>query len=135
MNKNLSKKWTFLWFWTWKNTWLWEKFDHSLTIGSFPVSFIPGNNDTYMEVQFRFENTYVQLRVWLQYANKNYWIILREQRKYYVVLDQKECVLILFNIKPRHNVRSKWIWTCFQSKYIFIQKKLSLNFTSFFLEF
>jgi len=35
-----------------------------------------------IEVQFRLENTEVQLRVWLQSKNKNDWIVLRERRKY-----------------------------------------------------
>ena len=35
-----------------------------------------------IEVQFRLENTYIQLRVWLQRKNKNDWIVLRERRKY-----------------------------------------------------
>ena len=37
-----------------------------------------------IEVQFRLENTYIQLRVWLQRKNKNDWIVLRERRKYYL---------------------------------------------------
>ena len=39
-----------------------------------------------IEVQFRLENTYVQLRVWLQSKNKNDWILLRERRKYVLML-------------------------------------------------
>ena len=39
----------------------------------------------FIEVQFRLENTYVQLRVWLQSKNKNDWILLRERRKYYEI--------------------------------------------------
>jgi len=36
----------------------------------------------YIEVQFKLENTYLQVRVWLQKMNENDPIILRERRKY-----------------------------------------------------
>ena len=80
LNKNLSKKWTFLWFWTWKNTTLLGKVQLLLNHWLYPF-IIHAKQQQCIEVQFRIENTYVQLRVWLQRKNKNDWIVLRERRK------------------------------------------------------
>ena len=81
IEQKFIKKWTFLWFWTWKNTTLLEKVQLLLTHWLYPF-ILHTKQQQCIEVQFRLENTYVQLRVWLQRKNKNDWIVLRERRKY-----------------------------------------------------